>query len=510
MEILKSAYLVAFRSARIYFNAQYPDLKADISNSTTIEFNFAKPEFNQGDQHFAMPPLESMFAQLGLSDWLLIFIAGILAAAFILIIILVRRKEIHSHVFFETLDNHKEHAERLVRDEFSRNRQESAGSARQAREEIGRILKFTSDSQLKQMREVAGMHKDQLDSFSKQLLEMTKLNEEKLEAMRTAVYTQLRTLQEDNSRKLEQMRAVVDEKLQSTLEKRLHESFKQVSERLEQVYKGLGEMRSLATGVGDLKKVLTNVKTRGTWGEIRLSHILEQILTPEQYAVNVATKKSSSERVEFAIKLPGQGSHPEKVVWLPIDSKFPQEDYQRLLDAQEAADKTLAEKSVKNLEARVKAEAKAIREKYIDPPHTTDFGIMFLPVEGLYAEVLRRPGLCDSLQREHRIVVTGPTTLAALLNSLQMGFRTLAIEKRSSEVWELLGAVKTQFGKFGEVLAKTKKKLQEASHTIDQAEVRTRVITRKLSKVQELPDTGSAKLLEPVAIDDDEAVDDDS
>jgi DNA recombination protein RmuC len=354
------------------------------------------------------------------------------------------------------------------------------------------------------------MQKDQLDSFSKQLLEMTKLNEEKLETMRNTVETQLRTLQEDNNRRLEQMRAVVDEKLQSTLEKRLADSFRQVSERLEQVYKGLGEMRSLATGVGDLKKVLTNVKTRGTWGEIRLSHILEQILTPDQYEVNVATKKASSERVEFAIKLPGQGSHAEKTVWLPIDSKFPQEDYQRLLDAQEAADKVQAEKSVKNLETRVKAEAKAIREKYIDPPNTTDFGIMFLPVEGLYAEVLRRPGLCDSLQRDYRIVVTGPTTLAALLNSLQMGFRTLAIEKRSSEVWELLGAVKTQFSKFGEVLAKTKKKLQEASNTIDQAEVRTRVISRKLSKVQELPQADSTKLMEPEATDDDDLIEDGS
>jgi DNA recombination protein RmuC len=256
--------------------------------------------------------------------------------------------------------------------------------------------------------------------------------------------------------------------------------------------------------------VLTNVKTRGTWGEIRLSHILEQILTSDQYAVNVVTKKKGSERVEFAIKLPGQNSNKEKVVWLPIDSKFPQEDYQRLLDAQEAADKELAEKSVKNLESRIKAEAKAIREKYIDPPHTTDFGIMFLPVEGLYAEVLRRPGLCDSLQREYRIVVTGPTTLAALLNSLQMGFRTLAIEKRSSEVWELLGAVKTQFGKFGDVLAKTKKKLQEASNTIDQAEVRTRVIARKLNKVEELPGTDSAGLIESAIDNGGETVDGDT
>ncbi len=457
-----------------------------------------------------MPHLNAIVAEVGFTNLLLILVGIILVAALVLLIILVRRREIKSRDFFASLEKQQKQAERMVRDEFTRNRQESAGSARRAREEIGSTLKYASDSQLKQMRDVAGMQKDQLDSFSKQLLEMTRLNETKFEAMRKAVETQLRTLQEDNSRKLEQMRAVVDEKLQSTLERRLGESFKQVSERLEQVYKGLGEMRSLASGVGDLKKVLTNVKTRGTWGEIRLGHILEQILTPDQYAANVVTNKSSSERVEFAIKLPGPDSHPEKAVWLPIDSKFPQEDYQRLLDAQEAADKNLAEKSVKNLEIRVKAEARAIREKYIDPPQTTDFGIMFLPVEGLYAEVLRLPGLCDSLQREYRIVVTGPTTLAALLNSLQMGFRTLAIEKRSSEVWELLGAVKTQFGKFGEVLAKTKKKLQEASNTIDQAEVRTRVITRKLSKVQELPDSDSAKLMEPVTIDDDDVLDSDS
>jgi DNA recombination protein RmuC len=317
---------------------------------------------------------------------------------------------------------------------------------------------------------------------------MTRLNEEKMEFMRKTMATQLRAMQADNTKKLEQMRATVDEKLQSTLEKRLGESFRQVSERLEQVYKGLGEMRSLATGVGDLKKVLTNVKTRGTWGEIRLSHILEQILTPDQY--------ESNDRVEFAIKLPGQDTDRDKIIWLPIDAKFPQEDYQRLLDAQEAADKEQAEKSVKNLEARIKAEARHIKEKYLDPPNTTDFGIMFLPVEGLYAEVLRRPGLCDTLQREYRIVITGPTTLAALLNSLQMGFRTLAIEKRSSEVWELLGAVKTQFSKFGDVLAKTKKKLQEASNTIDKAEVRTRAIERKLSKVQEIPQSDTPGLIE--------------
>ena len=346
------------------------------------------------------------------------------------------------------------------------------------------------------------MQKDQLDSFSQQLMALSKLNEDKLETMRNTLETQLRVLQEDNTEKLEQMRNIVDEKLQSTLDKRLGESFRQVSERLEQVYRGLGEMRSLATGVGDLKKVLTNVKTRGTWGEFRLSHILEQILSPDQYAANVATKKNSNERVEFAVKLPGPSADREKIVWMPIDAKFPQEDYQRLLDAREAADRDLAEKHLKNLENRIRAEGRTIREKYLDPPNTTDFGIMFLPVEGLYAEVLRRPGLCDTLQREYRIVVTGPTTLAALLNSLQMGFRTLAIEKRSSEVWQLLGTVKTEFGRFGDILARTKKKLQEAGNTLDKAEIRTRAITRQLRKVQEIPLTDAAGPRETPADED--------
>jgi DNA recombination protein RmuC len=420
--------------------------------------------------------------------------------ALILLIILIRRKPEDMITKLQDimidLANKQERLENVVKDEITLNRQETAHSARQARQELGNTLKLSGESIQQRLLENIRMQKDQLDSFSKQLVAMARLNEEKLTAMRQTMETQLRTLQEDNSKKLEQMRATVDEKLHITLEKRLGESFKQVSDRLEQVYKGLGEMRSLAAGVGDLKKVLTNVKTRGTWGEIRLSHILEQILTPDQYEVNVATKKNSNDRVEFAIKLPGQAAEKDKVVWMPIDSKFPQEDYQRLMDAQEAADKELADKSIRNLEMRIKAEAKYIKDKYLDPPHTTDFGIMFLPVEGLYAEVLRRPGLCDNLQREHRIVVAGPTTLAALLNSLQMGFRTLAIEKRSSEVWELLGMVKTEFGKFGDVLAKTKKKLQEASNTIDQAEVRTRAIERKLRDVQEIPQADTAELIE--------------
>ena len=420
--------------------------------------------------------------------------------ALVLLIALIRRKpeDIIAGLQdnFTALTNKQQRLEGVIKDEITSNRQETAQSARQARQELGATLKLSSDSLQQRLAENIRVQKDQLDSFSKQLMALARLNEEKLETMRKTLETQLRSLQEDNTRKLEQMRATVDEKLQSTLDKRLGESFKQVSERLEQVYRGLGEMRTLASGVGDLKKVLTNVKTRGTWGEIRLSHILEQILTPDQYGVNVATKKNSNERVEFAIKLPGQAADKEKIVWLPIDSKFPQEDYQRLMDAEEAADIELAEKHIKNLEIRVKAEAKHIKEKYLEPPHTTDFGIMFLPVEGLYAEVLRRPGLCDTLQREHRIVVTGPTTLAALLNSLQMGFRTLAIEKHSSEVWQLLGVVKTEFGKFGDVLAKTKKKLREAGETIDKAEVRTRAIARKLREVQEVPLTETKGVIE--------------
>jgi len=434
------------------------------------------------------------------------FAVLLVLAALILLIILIRRKPediiAKLHESFLSLESKQERLENVVKDEITLNRQETASSAQQGRQELSNTLMLTSDSIQQRLLENIRLQKDQLDSFSKQLVAMAKLNEEKIEAMRQTMATQLRTLQEDNTRKLEQMRATVDEKLQTTLEKRLGQSFKQVSERLEQVYKGLGEMRALASGVGDLKKVLTNVKTRGTWGEIRLSHILEQILTPDQYDLNVATKKNSNDRVEFAIKLPGQGAEKDKVVWMPIDSKFPQEDYQRLMDAQEAADKELADKSIRNLEMRIKAEAKYIKDKYLDPPHTTDFGIMFLPVEGLYAEVLRRPGLCDNLQREHRIVVTGPTTLAALLNSLQMGFRTLAIEKRSSEVWELLGVVKTEFGKFGDVLAKTKKKLQEASQTIDKAEVRTRAIERKLRKVQEIPQADTVELIEGSELQD--------
>jgi DNA recombination protein RmuC len=377
--------------------------------------------------------------------------------------------------------------EQSVKDEIARNRQEAADGDRRTREEIGTALQRSADALLHRVTEHAAMQKDMLDAFARQVTDMTRLNADRFEAQRRSMEQQLQAMREENGRKLEQMRQTVDEKLQATLERRLGASFRQVSDRLEQVYKGLGEMRHLAGGVGDLKKMLANVKTRGTWGEIRLGSILEQILSPEQYDTNVATRRNSSERVEFAIRLPGSPDETDSVVWLPIDSKFPQEDYQRLLDAGEAGDREQAEKSLRALEVRIKAEARFVREKYIDPPRTTDFGIIFLPVEGLYAEVLRRPGLCDQLQRDHRVVVAGPATLAALLNSLQMGFRTLAIQKRSGEVWRLLGLVKTEFGKFGDVLAQTRKKLSEASRTIDQAEVRTRAIQRRLRNVEELP-----------------------
>jgi len=408
-----------------------------------------------------------------------------------LLVVLVRRRPAASPADIreaaDDLGRRLDRIERAWREEQVLSRQEAAHGDRQAREELRSGLALLTDGLLNRLAETARQQKDQLDSFSRQLADLTALNESKLEALRRTMEERLHSMQTDNSAKLEQMRVVVEEKLQSTLDKRLGDSFQQVSERLEQVYSGLGEMRSLAAGVGDLKKVLTNVKTRGTGGEVRLSQILDQILTPEQYAVNVITKPGGSERVEFAIRLPGPDADRAEVVWLPIDAKFPQEDYQRLLDAQEAADKEQADRSLRSLEIRVKAEARAIRDKYVEPPHTTDFAILFLPVEGLYAEVLRIPGLCDFLQREQRVVVAGPTTLAALLNSLQMGFRTLAIERRSSEVWELLGVVKTEFGKFGDTLSKTKKKLQEAAHTIDQAEVRTRAIERRLRRVEVTP-----------------------
>lgn len=319
-----------------------------------------------------------------------------------------------------------------------------------------------------------------------QLTNLTNVNENKLENIRKAVEDKLTLLQKDNNEKLEKMRMTVDEKLQGTLEKRLGESFKIVNDRLESVYKGLGEMQNLAQGVGDLKKVLTNVKSRGYWGEIQLSNILDQFLTKEQYLTNVKIKASTNDFVEFAIKFPGKTNKNEFVL-LPVDSKFPIEDYSRLVDAEEQGDITLINESRKSLENSIKGCAKSIYEKYIDPPFTTDFAIMFLPTESLYCEVVKNSALCEILSQKYRVVVTGPTTFIALLNSLQMGFKTLAIEKRSSEVWELLGVVKSEFSKFGTLLDKTNKKLQEISSTMDLASKKTRTIERKLKNVEALP-----------------------
>jgi len=348
----------------------------------------------------------------------------------------------------------------------------------------------------KQQRdEITSSLKNFNESVTSQLNRLTDSNEKKLDSLRGIVEEKLKQIQENNAKQLDQMRTTVDEKLQGTLEKRLGESFKQVSERLEQVHRGLGEMQTLATGVGDLKRVLTNVKIRGSWGEIQLERLLEQILTPDQYQRNVRTNDRTNEVVEFAIKLPGRGDDDREVVWLPIDSKFPMEDYHRLVDASENGNADSAEMAGKMLVSRIKTCAKDISEKYLYPPQTTDFGIMFLPTEGLYAEVIRRIDLVDTLQREFRVVVAGPTTFAALLNSLQMGFRTLAIQKRSSEVWKLLGAVKTEFGKFGDTLEGVKRKLDQASNTMDEAAKRSRVIQRKLRNVEELPAAETQLLL---------------
>jgi len=366
--------------------------------------------------------------------------------------------------------------EKLVKDEIGRNREETSRSSRDGREELTKSLSQFAETSAKRMTE------------------LTQSNEQKFEKLQEKIEDRLKQMIDSNEQKLEQMRSTVDEKLHSTLEKRLGESFKLVSERLEAVREGLGEMRTLAVGVGDLKKVLTNVKTRGIWGEIQLENLIEQVLAPDQYAKNIATKPGSSERVEFAVKMPGRGGK-EEVCWLPIDAKFPMEDYQRLIAAQEIGDIALIEEYSKALENRIKLEAKTIHDKYIDPPFTTDVGLLFLPVEGLFAEILRKPGLFEKIQQEYKVIITGPTTLTAILNSLQMGFRTLAIEKRSSEVWTILGQVKTEFGKFGEILDKTQKKLEEASKTIEDASKKTRTIQRRLRDVQELP-AGDVKLLE--------------
>lgn len=395
-------------------------------------------------------------------------------------------------------------------------REEAAVHARENRQELASSLAASATNLTQQMGTIATVQNNQIDAFAQQLVKLTEANEQRLgalresneqrlnalregtetrlEALRETLERRLRDLQADNAVKLEEMRRTVDEKLQATLEQRLGASFKQVSDRLEQVHKGLGEMQALASDVGDLKRVLTNVKTRGTWGEVQLAALLEQILVPDQYAANVAPVPGSADRVEFAIRLPG--ADDGEPVWLPIDAKFPREDYDRLVQAQEKADAPAAELAGRQLEQRLRLEAKTIRNKYIAPPATTDFALLFLPTEGLYAEVVRRPGLVDDLQRSWRVVVAGPSTLAAILSSLQMGFRTLAVEKRSSEVWQLLGAVKTEFGKFGDVLAKAKEQIDRAGNTLGGAAVRTRAIERRLRGVESLSEPAARKLLE--------------
>ncbi len=385
---------------------------------------------------------------------------------------------------------------KAVDEDLRKGREESAGAARSLREEVSTGLTGLGENLSNTLANSGRVQQEQLTGFSTQLRELTESNNRALEQIRITLDTRVKQLQEENEKKLEEMRKTVDEKLQGTLEKRLGESFKLVSERLEAVQRGLGEMQNLATGVGDLKRVLTNVKSRGTWAEVQLGAILEQFLAPGQYQKNVQTKKGSLETVEFAVRLPGRPGEPESSVWLPIDSKFPQEDYLRLQEASEAGDVDGVQKASDALARTLRMEAQKIQEKYLDPPGTTDFGIMFLATEGLYAEALRQPELVPQLQERFRIVVAGPTTLAAILSSLRMGFQTLAIEKRASEVWEVLGAVKTEFGKFGDVLSKVKRQLGTATKTIDEAETRTRAMERKLRTVQELPDDDADALLQ--------------
>ena len=404
----------------------------------------------------------------------------------------------------EQIKRLRDELQEQLREEFKASRSEAAGNARQLREEVGTTQKAGNEGVRAAVTELGKQQRETVQQLGKQQQEsingveqrvktLADSNEGRLDKLRGTIDERLKELQNSNEKKLEQMRTTVDEKLQSTLEKRLGESFKLVSERLEAVQRGLGDMQHLATGVGDLKRLLTNVKTRGTWGEYQLGDILAQLLTNEQYAKNVQPRPGSQATVEYAVKLPGKDDSAQ--VWLPIDAKFPQEDYQRLLDAAEAADAAGVESSTAALVRAVQKSAKDISASYLEPPHTTDFAIMFLPTEGLYAEVLRQPGLVESLQHQHRIVVAGPTTLSAILNSLRMGFRTLAIEQRSSEVWKVLAAVKTEFGKFGAVLDKVKQQLSTASRTIDKTGIRTRAMARKLKQVETLPDEATDELL---------------
>ena len=375
----------------------------------------------------------------------------------------------------------------FLQNQFREERGANAESARLLREELSRSQAQNSESMLKTLRALGETQNNSLKEMQQGVGHLSDRNEQRIGKLTDKIERQLKDLRESNEQKLEKMRETVDEKLQGTLEKRLGESFKLVSERLEAVQKGLGEMQELAAGVGDLKAVLSNVKTRGTWGEIQLGALLEQILVPSQFVRNAKPKPGSDAAVEFAIRLPGKEDSEQSEVLLPIDAKFPQEDYNRLLDASEKGDGEEAQKSAAALLRAVEGFAKTIREKYIAPPHTTDFAILYLPTEGLYAEVVRSPDMLDRLQSRYRIVVAGPTTLAAILNSLQMGFRTLAIEKRSSEVWQVLSAVKVEFGKFGEVMEKVKRQIGTVSKSLEETDVRRRAMDRRLRNVEELP-----------------------
>lgn len=420
---------------------------------------------------------------------LYIIIALLLALAVMLIILLKRSSRFDFTTLILRLDSFEkaqERTERAVKEEVAQNRAELGNALKEQRLELSAAFKSFGNSVIQRIGDLAHTQKSQLETMSTAIERLSVSIEKKMEDAKVSLDGRLKDIQDDNAKQLEQMRQVVDEKLQGTLEKRLGESFRQVSERLEMVHKGLGEMQVLATGVGDLKKVLTNVKTRGTWGEVQLGALLEQVLTPEQFATNIATKEGA-ERVEFAIKLPGQGTEKDDMVYLPIDAKFPVEDYQRLIEAQERADAEAIEIAGRQLEARVKACAYDICSKYINPPKTTDFAILFLPIEGLFAEVIRRTGLIDAVQRECRVVVAGPTTLWSIMNSLQMGFRTLAIQRRSSEVWNLLAAVKTEWTRYGDILDAVQKKINQASETIEKAKIRSRAVGKKLKDVQELP-----------------------
>ncbi len=410
-----------------------------------------------------------------------IIIALLVVLILINIFVLLRKKE---KINFDEVLKNNDRIEQSVKFEISGNRDELSKNLSLTKNEINTVLKNFGDSQRSSVGEISNLQKNYLESFTAQLNKLSDSSVDELKQMRQMIESKLITIQENNQAQLDKMRETVDEKLHNTLERRLSESFKLVSERLELVQSGLGEMKTLATGVVRLEKVLSNVKTKGVLGEYQLHNILEQILTPEQYSMNVKTKEGSGNMVEFAVKLPGSGKTKDSI-WLPIDSKFPTEDYENLLNAYDNSDSDTVELRRKQLITKINSFAKDISEKYIDPPNTTDFAIMFLPFEGLYAEVLRNAGLFEDIIKNYKVTIAGPTTISAFLNSLQMGFRTLAIEKRSSEVWEILKIVKKEFGKFGDVLEKTKSKLQQASDEIDKAGVRTRAIERKLKGVED-------------------------